>query len=109
MVDFSVNCESVSAEVSTEEGYFVSGEHNFRTGSNTIFAGGKLEIPGVASLHGGIYMTCSQSGQFEDARLKGTTDIGLGEVASVGLDGPSAVLGIAGGPSVELPLDPQPE
>jgi hypothetical protein len=107
---FSISCESVSAEVSSEEGFFVSTEHNFKTGNNTVFVGGKVDV-GVASAHAGAFVTFDSNGNPVDGGLRGTTDVTLGKVGpvSVSVDGPSGQIGIAGGPSLTLPGDPSPE
>jgi hypothetical protein len=106
----SVNCESFSYEVSPEgELFFVSTEHNFRNGHDTLFVGVKGDI-GTASAHVGAYATFDQGGHPIDVGGRGTTDLGLGGVdpVSFGVDGPSAQIGVAGGLSVDIPGDPSP-
>jgi hypothetical protein len=111
VADFSISCESVSLEVSPEgEIFFVSGEHNFKTGNNTLFVGAKLDV-GIASVHGGAFVTVDANGNPVDGGLRDDTSIGLGVAGPVGVsvDGPSGQIGIAGGPSISLPGDPSPE
>lgn len=107
--ELSVNCESVSAEISKEI-VFVSGEHNFKTGQNTLFFGAKLDLL-IASAHAGATITFDAKGQPVDVGVKGTTSVDLGGESPVGIgvDGPSGQIGVAGGLSITLPTDPSPE
>lgn len=110
VASLSVSCEAVSAEISAGELFFVSGEHNFKKGQNTVFVGVKGDI-GIASAHAGVAATFDNNGNAVDVALRATTELDLGGVGPVGfgVDGPSAEIGIAGGLSVSLPGDPSPE
>ncbi len=111
VASFSINCEAVSVEVSpTAEIFFVSGEHNFKNGQNTVFVGVKGEL-GIASGHIGAFATFDSNGNAVDGGGRATGDLDLGGVGPVsfGVDAVSAQIGIAGGLSISLPGDPTPE
>jgi hypothetical protein len=93
-----------------DEIFFVSGEHNFKTGNNTVFTGAKLDV-GIASVHGGAFVTFDARGNPVDGGLRDDTSLGLGGdgPVSVSVDGPSGQIGVAGGLSVSFPGDPSPE
>jgi hypothetical protein len=106
----SINCESVSYEVAPEgELFFISSEHNFKNGHDTVFVGVKGDI-GIASAHVGAYATFDQGGHAIDVGGRGATDVTLGgaDPVSFGVDGPSAQVGVAGGLSVTIPGDSSP-
>jgi hypothetical protein len=104
---FSVNCEEVTVEAEIGEGWlnaFVSASHNFKHGSNTIYAGAQAgakinvgPLTGGATARGGVYVTFGADGAVQDVGLRGTTSasatIGPG-TASV--SGPEASLSLAG-------------
>jgi hypothetical protein len=111
IASLSINCESVSAELSPEgELFFVSGEHNFKKGQNTLFFGAKLDLL-IVSAHAGAAITVDAKGQPVDVAVRGTTSVELGgeNPVGIGVDGPSGQIGVAGGLSITLPTDPSPE
>jgi hypothetical protein len=110
-VALSINCEAVSATISPEgELIFVTGEHNFKTGNNTLVVGAGINL-GAVSVKDGVYSTFDQKGNPISVGIRADSDIGLGSAGLVkyGVDGPSGEIEIIGAPKVTIPNDPSPE
>lgn len=82
-LSLSVTCEEVTLEAEVGEGWlngFVSGSHNFKKGSNTIYAGAQVGVKvsigplsGGPSARGGLYATFGADGSVQDVGVRGGT------------------------------------
>ena len=107
IISFSVNCEEVSVEGELGEGWlngFVNVSHNFKTGSNTIYAGAQAGVKinagplsGGASARGGVYVTFGSDGGVQDVGVRGETSSAatIGPVTA-SISGPSTSISFAG-------------
>ena len=107
VLSFSVNCEEVTVEGEIGEGWlngFVSGTHNFKKGTNTIYAGAQVgakggvgPLSGGVQARGGIYVTVDSSGAFQDGGLRGSSSasVSVGSVTA-SVSGPEASWSVVG-------------
>ncbi len=103
----SATCEEVTFDLAVGEGWvnaFISLSHNFKTGSNTIFAGpqlgAKLEIGPVGAgvtARGGLSVTFGADGSVQDIGMRATSssDLTVGP-GTASVSGPSASLSFLG-------------
>ena len=104
---FSVSCEQVTIQATAGEGWlnaFASYSHNFKNGSNTIYAGPQVGVSvgvgpfqGGANARGGVYVTFAADGSVQDLGLRAVSSAGatIGRV-STSISGPHASISIAG-------------
>ena len=107
VISFSATCEEVTFDLAIGEGWlnaFVSLSHNFKRGSDTIFAGPKLgaklkigPLGAGVTARGGIAVTFGADGSLQDIGLRGNTssDVTVSQ-GTASIAGPSASLSFLG-------------